>query len=129
MLFCEIFDIWGIDFMGPFPVSYGNYYILLAVDCFSKWVEARAIKTNIARVVMDFLKTHIFCKFGVPKALISDQGSHFYNRAMAMLLEKYGVVHQIATIYYRRWRIRPRMIRATFWRMLCGHIEQPTRFR
>ncbi|RDX81917.1 gag-pol, partial [Mucuna pruriens] len=83
--------------MGPFPVSNGYSYILLAVDYVSRWVEAIATRTNDARVVVDFLKSNIFCRFGVPKALISDQGSHFCNRAMASLLQKYGVAHKIAT--------------------------------
>ncbi|GKA34742.1 reverse transcriptase domain-containing protein [Tanacetum coccineum] len=48
---CEIFDVWGIDFMGPFPSSHGNKYILFAVDYLSKWVEAKALPTNDARVV------------------------------------------------------------------------------
>ncbi|RDX62216.1 Pol polyprotein, partial [Mucuna pruriens] len=90
----------GIDFMGPFPVSNGYSYILLAVDYVSRWVEAIATRTNDARVVVDFLKSNIFCRFGVPKALISDQGSHFCNRAMASLLQKYGVAHIIATTYH-----------------------------
>ncbi|GJU96809.1 reverse transcriptase domain-containing protein [Tanacetum coccineum] len=45
---CEIFDIWGIDFMGPFPSSRGNKYILIAVDYLSKWVEAKVLPTNDA---------------------------------------------------------------------------------
>ncbi|GJW42619.1 reverse transcriptase domain-containing protein [Tanacetum coccineum] len=49
---CEIFDIWGIDFIGPFPSSRGNKYILVAVDYLSKWVEAKTLPTNDARVVM-----------------------------------------------------------------------------
>nr|GFB47834.1 reverse transcriptase domain-containing protein [Tanacetum cinerariifolium] len=52
---CEIFDVWGIDFMGPFPSSRGNKYILVAVDYLSKWVEAKALPTNDARVVCKFL--------------------------------------------------------------------------
>nr|GEZ92781.1 reverse transcriptase domain-containing protein [Tanacetum cinerariifolium] len=54
---CEIFDVWGIDFMGPFPSSKGNKYILVAVDYLSKWVEANALPTNDARVVFKFLKS------------------------------------------------------------------------
>ncbi|RDY10466.1 gag-pol, partial [Mucuna pruriens] len=92
--FCEVFDFWGIYFMGPFPVSNGYSYILLAMDYMSRWVEAVATKTNDAKVVVNFLK------FGVPKTLISDQGSHFYNQAMSSLLEKYEVVHQIVTAYH-----------------------------
>nr|GEU70335.1 reverse transcriptase domain-containing protein [Tanacetum cinerariifolium] len=63
---CEIFDVWGIDFMGPFPSSKGNKYILVAVDYLSKWVEAKALPTNDARVVVKFLKT-LFSWFGTPK--------------------------------------------------------------
>ncbi|GJS35635.1 reverse transcriptase domain-containing protein [Tanacetum coccineum] len=45
---CKIFDVWGIDFMGPFPSSRGNKYILVAVDYLSKWVKANALPTNDA---------------------------------------------------------------------------------
>ncbi|GJX09224.1 reverse transcriptase domain-containing protein [Tanacetum coccineum] len=75
---CEIFDVWGIDFMGPFPSSRGNKYILVAVDYLSKWVEAKALPTNDARVVCKFLKT-LFSRFGAPRAIISDRGTHFCN--------------------------------------------------
>ncbi|RDX91843.1 pol, partial [Mucuna pruriens] len=102
ILFCEVFYVWGINFTGPFPVSNGYSYILVAVDYVSRWVEAIATKTNDAKVVVDFLKSNIFCRFGVPKVLISDQGSHFCNKAMSSLLHKYGVVHRIATTYHPR---------------------------
>ncbi|GKA42924.1 putative reverse transcriptase domain-containing protein, partial [Tanacetum coccineum] len=75
---CEIFDLWGIDFMGPFPSSRGNKYILVAVDYLSKWVEAKALPTNDARVVVKFLKS-LFSRFGAPRAIISDRGTHFCN--------------------------------------------------
>nr|GFA75951.1 reverse transcriptase domain-containing protein [Tanacetum cinerariifolium] len=68
----EIFDVWGIDFMGLFSSSKGNKYILVAVDYFSKWVEAKALPTNDARVVIKFLKS-LFSRFGTPKAIISDR--------------------------------------------------------
>nr|GFA95025.1 reverse transcriptase domain-containing protein [Tanacetum cinerariifolium] len=70
---CEIFDVWGIDFMGPFPSSKGNKHILVAFDYLSKWVEAKALPTNDARVVVKFLKS-LFSRFGTPKAIISDRG-------------------------------------------------------
>ena len=68
----EIFDVWGIDFMGPFPLSRGNKYILLAVDYVSKWVQAVASPTNDSRVVAKLFKRIIFPRFGVPRVLISD---------------------------------------------------------
>nr|GEV89654.1 DNA-directed DNA polymerase [Tanacetum cinerariifolium] len=64
----------GIDFMGPFPKSHKFEYILVAIDYVSKWAEAQALPTNDARVVITFLKK-LFCRFGMPKALISDRGS------------------------------------------------------
>jgi len=88
MLFCEVFDVWGIDFMGPFPVSSGFVYILLAVDYVSKWVEAKATRTNDAKVVVDFVRSNLFCRFGIPKAIVSNQGTHFYNRSMYALLKR-----------------------------------------
>ncbi|GJV32889.1 reverse transcriptase domain-containing protein [Tanacetum coccineum] len=75
---CEIFDIWGIDFMGSFPSSRGNKYILVPVDYLSKWVEVKALPTNDARVVCKFLKP-LFARFRTPRAIISDRGTHFCN--------------------------------------------------
>ncbi|GJY85583.1 reverse transcriptase domain-containing protein [Tanacetum coccineum] len=84
---CEIFDVWGIDFMGPFPSSRGNKYILVAVDYLSKWVEAKALPTNDARVVVKFLKS-LFARFGTPRAIISDRGTHFCNDKFAKVMSK-----------------------------------------
>nr|GEU64899.1 reverse transcriptase domain-containing protein [Tanacetum cinerariifolium] len=69
---CKIFDVWGIDFIGPFPSSRGNKYILVAVDYLSKWVEA----------------------------IISDRGTHFCNDQFAKVMTKYGVTHRLATAYH-----------------------------
>nr|GFB59302.1 reverse transcriptase domain-containing protein [Tanacetum cinerariifolium] len=96
---CEIFDIWGIDFMGPFPSSQGNKYILVVVDYLSKWVEAKALPTNDARVVCKFLKS-LFAHFGTPRAIISDRGTHFCNDKFAKVMLKYGVTHRLSTAYH-----------------------------
>ncbi|CAM8902659.1 unnamed protein product [Rhodiola kirilowii] len=96
----DVFDIWGIDFMGPFQTSNGFVYILVAVDYVSKWVEAKATRCNDAKTVVEFLRTNIFCRYGVPKAIISDQGSHFCNRVMATTLRHYHVHHRTSTAYH-----------------------------
>ncbi|CAM8908355.1 unnamed protein product [Rhodiola kirilowii] len=96
----DVFDIWGIDFMGPFPISCGFAYILVAVDYVSKWVEAIATRCDDAKTVVDFLRTNIFCRYGVPKAIISDQGTHFCNRMMAATLRHYHVHHRTSTTYH-----------------------------
>ncbi|XP_038711641.1 uncharacterized protein LOC120005855 [Tripterygium wilfordii] len=100
ILVVEMFDVWGIDFMGPFPPSYGYTYILVAVDYVSKWVEALATRTNDHRVVLTFLKDMIFTRFGTPRAIISDGGSHFCNKPFEALLKKYNITHKIATPYH-----------------------------
>nr|GEZ39181.1 reverse transcriptase domain-containing protein [Tanacetum cinerariifolium] len=94
-----MFNVWGIDFMGPFSSSEGNKYILVAVDYLSKWVEAKALPTNDARVVVKFLKS-LFSRFGTPKAIISDRGTHFCNDQFSRVMAKYGVTHRLSTAYH-----------------------------
>nr|GEY81170.1 reverse transcriptase domain-containing protein [Tanacetum cinerariifolium] len=89
----------GIDFMGPFPSSKGNKYILVAVDYLSKWVESKALPTNDARVVVKFLKS-LFSRSRTPKAIISDGGTHFCNDQFSKVMSKYGVTHRLFTAYH-----------------------------
>nr|GFB12634.1 reverse transcriptase domain-containing protein [Tanacetum cinerariifolium] len=96
---CKIFDVWGIDFMGPFPSSRGNKYILVAVDYLSKWVEAKALPTNDARVVCKFLKS-LFARFGTPRAITSDRDTYFCNDQFAKVMLKHGVTHCFSTAYH-----------------------------
>nr|GFA00931.1 reverse transcriptase domain-containing protein [Tanacetum cinerariifolium] len=84
---------------GPFSSSKGNKYILVAVDYLSKWVEAKALPTNDARVVVKFLKS-LFSWFGTPKAIISDRGTHFCNDQFARVMSKYWVTHRLSTAYH-----------------------------
>nr|GEX24594.1 reverse transcriptase domain-containing protein [Tanacetum cinerariifolium] len=89
----------GIDFMGPFSSSRGNKYILVAVDYLSKWVEAKVLPTNDARVVCKFLK-NLFARFRTPRAIISDRGTHFCNDQFAKVMLKFDVTHHLATTYH-----------------------------
>ncbi|PNY13504.1 hypothetical protein L195_g010160 [Trifolium pratense] len=96
----EPFDCWGIDFMGPFPNSYNKTYILVCVDYVTKWVEAQACSANDAYTVINFLKKNIFTRFGVPRVLISDGGTHFLNRYLERSLARYDVKHKVSTPYH-----------------------------
>nr|GEX43236.1 reverse transcriptase domain-containing protein [Tanacetum cinerariifolium] len=89
----------GMDFMRPFSSSRENKYILVAVDYLSKWVEARALPTNDARVVCKFFKS-LFPRFGTPRAIICFRGTHFYNDKFAKVMLKYDVTHRLATAYH-----------------------------
>ncbi|GJS22562.1 reverse transcriptase domain-containing protein [Tanacetum coccineum] len=94
---------WFADFanylVGPFPKSHKFEYILVAVDYVSKWAEAQSLPTNDAQVVITFLNK-LFCQFGMPKALISDRGTHFYNKIMEKTMKRYGVNHRFSTSYH-----------------------------
>ncbi|GJW33353.1 reverse transcriptase domain-containing protein [Tanacetum coccineum] len=82
-----------------FRHSRGNKHISLAVDYLSKWVEAKSLPTSDARVVVKFLKS-LFARFSIPRAIISDRGTHFCNEKFAKVMSKYGVTHRLATAYH-----------------------------
>ena len=86
--------------MGPFPSSLRYLYILVGVDYVSKWVEVVPCRATDHKVVLKLLKKNIFSRFGVPKAIISDGGSHFGNKPFESLLTKYSVKHKVATPYH-----------------------------
>ena len=96
----EIFDLWGIDFMGPFPPSDRKEYILVAVDYVSKWVEAIPTRTNTHQEVLRFVMRKIFSRYGCLRAIINDGGSHFNNAHFRALLKKYRVHHRVTTPYH-----------------------------
>nr|GEU78083.1 reverse transcriptase domain-containing protein [Tanacetum cinerariifolium] len=89
----------GYKFHGTIPVFTGNMYILVAIDYLSKWVEAKALPTNDARVVVKFLKS-LFARFGTLRDIISDRGTHFCNDKFAKVMSKYGVTYRLATAYH-----------------------------
>jgi transposase InsO family protein len=96
----DIYDVWGIDFMGPFPNSEGCEYILIVVDNVSKWVEALPCRAADAMHSKKMFDEVIFLRYGVPRIVISDGGSHFIDRTFRKALLEVGVDHQIATPYH-----------------------------
>ncbi|OIW19206.1 hypothetical protein TanjilG_20331 [Lupinus angustifolius] len=96
----EIFDVWGVDYMGTFPTSNNNKFIFVAVDYVSMWVEAISSPHNDAKMIIKLFTKIIFLMFGVPRLVISDRGSHFIERHFENLLKKYGVSHRVGTSYY-----------------------------
>nr|GEY40597.1 reverse transcriptase domain-containing protein [Tanacetum cinerariifolium] len=100
----EAVDILKACYNGPTGGHHGpsytaKKYILVAVDYLSKWVEAKALPTNVARVACKFLKS-LFARFRTPRAIISDCGTHLYNDQFAKVMLKYGVTHYLAIAYH-----------------------------
>ena len=96
----EIFDVWGVDFMGPFPMSEQCEYILVAVDYVSKWVETLPCIVADSRSSKRMFQETIFPHFGVPRVVISDGGSHFIDKTFKKCLSELGVDRRVATPYH-----------------------------
>ena len=99
----EPFQKWGLDFVGPFKppaMRTGNRYVIVATDYCTKWVEAKALRDNTAASTAKFLYEYIWCRYGCPIELISDQGGHFLGQVVESLTSFYAVVHKRSTPYY-----------------------------
>jgi hypothetical protein len=96
----ELFDVWGIDYMGLFPKSRNCEYILVAVDYVSKWLEALPCHATNAKNSKKMFEETIFSRFRVPRMVISDGGTHFTDKNFHKYLSKHGIRHNIATPYH-----------------------------
>ncbi|OMH80608.1 Gag-Pol polyprotein [Zancudomyces culisetae] len=98
----EPFKVWGLDVAGPMnPITKpeGNKYIIVAVDYFTKWPVALAVKAINAEVICTFITEMIIANFGVPKILITDRGTHLSNEACARFNEFLGIEQKPVTAY------------------------------
>ena len=96
----KIFDVWGVDFMGPIPMSEQCEYILVAVDYVSKWVEALPCVAADSRSSKRMFQETIFPRFGVPRVVISDGGSHFIDKTFKKCLSELGLDNRVAAPYH-----------------------------
>ena len=91
----------GIDFVGPLPITErGNKYIIVAMDYFTKWPEAKAVSEATAKEVSKFIYEDIICRHGCLKKILSDRGSHFNNQMIRELMEKFKIKHGFSTPYH-----------------------------
>jgi hypothetical protein len=94
---------WGLDFVGPIKLI-GRYtknkYILIAIDYATKWVEAKALKTNIVVVIAKFMYECILIGCGCPLTIVTNKGIHFINNAIKYLIDHFMLKHVSSTTYY-----------------------------
>ena len=96
----ELFDVWGVDFMGAFPLSFWYEYIIIYVDYLSRWVEAATTITCDAKTVVEFFYRNIIARFGSPSVFTSNNGSHFTNIQFKSLLRRFAIIYKFSTTYH-----------------------------
>ncbi|XP_058724210.1 uncharacterized protein LOC131595762 [Vicia villosa] len=93
------FSTWGMDLLGPFPVgSYQNKYLVVAVDYFTKWIEAEALAKITSQNVLRFYKRNILARFGVPQAIITDNGTQFTDKKFQEFVAKLGTKQHFTSV-------------------------------
>src|SRR5216117_2346329 len=97
----EPFERIGIDFVGPLErTKRRNRYILVVTDYLTKWPEAKAMKEATAENVVKFIYEGIICRHGCPKIILSDRGTHFRNKLVEELCEKFEIKHKLSAPYH-----------------------------
>ncbi|KAG5557203.1 hypothetical protein RHGRI_007467 [Rhododendron griersonianum] len=95
------FAQWGVDIIGKLPKATGGFtHIITATDYYTKWVEAKALITITAADVESFLWKHIFTRFGVPYAIVSDNGTQFVADAIKAIYKRRGIQMKTASVSY-----------------------------
>eukprot|EP00253_Pinus_taeda_P015897 PITA_15897 len=97
----EPFEQWALDFVGPInPPSNGKRYILVYTDYVNKWAEAKAVSRATEDTVVTFLFEEIFVRYGVPRQIVTDQGTQFTSKLVRDLTKKYKIKHRKSTPYH-----------------------------
>jgi hypothetical protein len=100
----EPFMKWGLDFMGPIKTiakTTSNQYIIIPLNYTTKWVKARALRDNTTKNTTKSIYESVITRFGCPTHFINDQGSHFINKIIEVLIMKFMIVHHHkSTTYY-----------------------------
>ncbi|BFI32702.1 hypothetical protein MPTK2_3g07970 [Marchantia polymorpha subsp. ruderalis] len=96
------FEKWGIDYIGEIHPhsSRGMAYIVVATEYLTKWAEAKAVKANTAAHAATFMYENIISRFGCPRILVSDRGTHFLNEMFQDLTDRFKIDHRKTTPYH-----------------------------
>ncbi|XP_060182271.1 uncharacterized protein LOC132611933 [Lycium barbarum] len=97
-----LFVAWGMDVIGPIdpPASNGHRFMLVAIDYFTIWVEATSPKSVTKKVVADFVKNNMICRFGVPESIIIDNGANLNIHLKKNICDQFKITHRNSTAYW-----------------------------
>ncbi|CAF4146871.1 unnamed protein product, partial [Rotaria sp. Silwood2] len=119
------FQLIGIDYSGPFPVTpAGNKYVLAITDYFTKWVIAIPLTNQTAQTTAEALYEHYICIYGVPSTILSDQGPHFNNQLMTAFTQLLGCHHIKSTPYHPQTNGAIERFNSTFERQVAKLTDQ-----
>ncbi|XP_047249396.1 uncharacterized protein K02A2.6-like [Capsicum annuum] len=95
------FIAWGMDVIRPIKslASNGHRFILVAIDYFTKWVEAASYRAVTKKVVADFVRISLICQFRVPESIIIDNGANLNSHLMNEICDQFKIVHRNSTAY------------------------------
>jgi hypothetical protein len=116
----------GLNFMGhikPTTKIIGNQYIIVTTDYTAKWVEAKAFRDNIAKNTIKFINENIIPRSGCHTYFISDQGSHFINKTIEVLVAKFMIIHHKSTTYYPQGNGQVELTNKTLEKILAKLIN------
>ncbi len=122
----EPFMKWGLDFIWPIKPTtktISNQFIIVTIDYTIKWVEAKALRDNTTKNTAKFIYENIITRFGYPTHFINDQGSHFINKTIEMLVVEFMIVHHKSTTYYPQWNGQVELINKTLGKSLAKLVN------
>ncbi len=121
----DIFERWGVDIVGPLPITREeNRYIVVAMDYFSRWPEARPLKTANVDTVATFLYEEIICRFGTPRTLQNDRGTHFMNELIQRLTKRFKIKHSLSSPYHSQSNGLVERFNKTFYEGIAKLAEE-----
>lgn len=123
------FEKWGIDYVEEIHPhsSRGMAYIVVATEYLTKWTEAKAVRTNDAKNAAIFLFENVITRFGVPKILVSDRGTHFLNKVIESMTERFQIDHRKTTPYHPQTNGQTERVNQTFGTILKKTVRDSKR--
>ena len=119
-------SMWALDFMGVInpPSGEGHKFILVAIEYYTKWVEAISLKIAIQKHIINFIKEYIICRFGIPQRLIMDNGTNFIGKDVIEFCKKMRIEQIFSSVYYSQGNGQAKATNKTIKKILAKTIQQ-----